>query len=83
MNYLKLSLVFLLTLSACTQGGKWEALFGEGFELASFPEGSWIVQGEKLVALEDQVVWAPGVHENFQLELEFMNEEGTNSGVIV
>jgi hypothetical protein len=83
MNELKFALFFLVTLSACTQAGKWEELFGAGFEQASFEEGSWVIKDDVLVALEDQVVWAPGVYENFQLELEFMNEEGTNSGIIV
>ena len=33
--------------------------------------------------MEDKVVWAPGEYENFELEFEFLNEVGTNSGIIV
>jgi len=84
MNYIKLALAFLVVIPAYGQaGGEWKELFGEGFEQAAFEKGSWIIEGDVLMALEDKVVWAPGMHENFQLELEFRNEEGTNSGVIV
>jgi hypothetical protein len=81
-----LSIGFLLlfasfTSSTCAQDGK--LLFGEDYSLADFEKGSWEIQGDLLVALEDRVVWAPGEYENFSLKFEFMNEDGTNSGIIV
>ena len=58
-------------------------MFGEEFSQASYEAGSWEIQDNVLIALEDRVIWAPGEHENFVLELEFKNEIGTNSGIIV
>ncbi|MBE9517419.1 MAG: DUF1080 domain-containing protein [Bacteroidetes bacterium] len=84
LNIVSLSLLLLFVSFACsmnTSDGK--LLFGEDFGLADYEEGSWEVKEDILVALEDKVVWAPGTYENFQLEFEFMNETGTNSGIIV
>ena len=84
LNIVSLSLLLLFVSFACsmnTSDGK--LLFGEDFGLADYEEGSWEVKEDILVALEDKVVWAPGTYENFQLEFEFMNEVGTNSGIIV
>jgi hypothetical protein len=84
LNIVIISLFMLFASYACStnvQDGK--LLFGENYSLADFEEGSWEVKEDLLVALEDKVVWAPGTYENFQLEFEFMNETGTNSGIIV
>ena len=84
LNIVSLSLLLLFVSFACstnTRDGK--LLFGEDFSLADYEEESWEVKEDLLVALEDRVVWAPGEYENFQLEFEFMNEAGTNSGIIV
>lgn len=83
-NILSLSLLMLfLSISCSTNTKKGEFLFGDDYSLAAYEEGSWVVKEDLLVALEDKVVWAPDTYENFQLEFEFMNEEGTNSGIIV
>jgi hypothetical protein len=79
-----ISLVICFGSLACSNiGSKWMPLFGEEFSLASYEAGSWEIQDNVLIALEDKVIWAPGEHENFVLELEFKNEVGTNSGIIV
>lgn len=84
MNMVLTSIFLVLFSLACTSNNRdGELLFGEDYSLAEFDEGSWEVQEDRLVAFEDKVVWAPGEHENFKLSFEFMNEEGTNSGVIV
>ena len=87
MKHLNLVMIGLLSLFislACTTGSqKGELLFGEDYSLAEYEEGSWVIKDDLLVALEDRVVWAPGEYENFKLSFEFMNEEGTNSGIIV
>lgn len=78
------SLALLLISQSCVHiSFGWKDLFGKNFREAEFEEGSWEVQDDILVALEDKVVWASGEYENFRLFCEFMNEEGTNSGVIV
>lgn len=79
-----LSLIIFFGNLSCTQkNAQWKPLFGEGYGEATFEEGSWEIKDGMLVALEDKVIWAPGEYENFILELEFRNEEGTNSGIIV
>lgn len=78
------SLFILFATQSCSLiGGGWESLLGEDYALAEYEEGSWKVEDGVLVAYEDKVLWAQGEYENFKLELEFMNEVGTNSGVIV
>ena len=76
-------LLLFVSFSCSTNISDGKLLFGEDYSLADFEEGSWEVKEDILVALEDKVVWAPGTYENFQLEFEFMNETGTNSGIIV
>ena len=84
LNIVFISLLLLFVSFACsTNISDGKLLFGEDYSLADFEEGSWEVKEDILVALEDKVVWAPGTYENFQLEFEFMNEAGTNSGIIV
>ena len=83
---LLLLLCVSLTLGAIcnpTSGSKWKSLLGDGFSLAKYEKGSWKVEGDVLTAYEDKVLWASGEFENFVLELEFKNEVGTNSGVII
>ena len=84
LNTVLPGLLFLLISFAfigCAQDGN--PLFGEDYSQAMYEEGSWVIKEDLLVALEDRVVWAPGEYENFKLSFEFMNEEGTNSGIIV
>ena len=79
-----MSLLILFSIQSCSLiGGGWESLLGEDYALAEYEEGSWEVKDGALVAYEDKVLWAKGEYENFKLEFEFMNETGTNSGVIV
>ena len=78
------SLLILFTMQSCSLiGGGWESLLGEDYALAGYEEGSWEVEDDALVAYEDKVLWAQGEYENFKLKFEFMNEAGTNSGIIV
>ncbi|MEN8202764.1 MAG: DUF1080 domain-containing protein [Bacteroidota bacterium] len=79
-----ITLLILLGTNSCSQkSAAWSPLFGEDYSQAIYEDGSWEVKDDLLVALEDKVVWAPGEYENFRLELEFKNEAGTNSGIIV
>jgi hypothetical protein len=63
--------------------GKWKQLFGENYTEATYDKKAWFHENGVLTATEDQVIWAHGDYENFVLSLEFRNEPGTNSGVIV
>ena len=61
----------------------WDDLFASDLSNATFPEGVWTNEDGILTASEDQVIWSQRTYDNFVLDLEFKNEEGTNSGVIV
>ncbi len=65
------------------QTGEWQPLLGKNFDGAQYEKGSWKIENGVLTGLEDKVLWATGEYENFILELQFKNDPGTNSGVIV
>ncbi len=46
-------------------------------------KGVWTFKDGILTADEDRVVWTKKQYENFVLELDFKNEPGANSGVLV
>ena len=57
-------------------------LFKQDFSNAIAPEGVWSFKNDVLTATEDQAIWTSKVYNNFVLDLEFKNADGTNSGVI-
>jgi hypothetical protein len=61
----------------------WDVFFKSDLSNADFNEGVWTNTDGILTASEDQVIWSQRTYDNFVLDLEFKNEEGTNSGVIV
>ncbi len=61
----------------------WESLFEPDLSNANFPEGVWTFEDGILTASEDQAIWTKKDYDNFIIDLEFKNAEGTNSGVIV
>jgi len=64
-------------------GEDWQALFAADLSDAVYPAGVWSVTDGVMTATEDQVIWSDKEYENFVIDLEFKNDEGTNSGVIV
>lgn len=62
---------------------KWDNLFTADLKNATFSEGVWHNNNGVLFPDVDQVIWSKKIYENFILDLEFKNVEGTNSGVIV
>ena len=61
----------------------WADLFNADLSNAVKPEGVWTVADGELTASEDQAIWTDKDFDNFILDLEFKNADGTNSGVIV
>ena len=61
----------------------WEALIKNDLSNAEFKAGVWTVSDGVLTASEDQAIWSNREYDNFTLDLEFKNAEGSNSGVIV
>ncbi len=62
---------------------EWPNLFSKDLDNAVFPDTVWRFEAGILTASEDQVIWTDKTYDNFILDLEFKNAEGTNSGVIV
>jgi Domain of Unknown Function (DUF1080) len=61
----------------------WNDLFNTRLSNAIFPAGVWTVQEGVLTASKDEAIWSEKEYDDFVLDLEFKNAEGTNSGVIV
>jgi len=61
----------------------WKDLLASDLSNAIFPKGVWAFQDGVLTATEDQCLWTKAQYANFILDLEFKNDPGTNSGVIV
>lgn len=66
-----------------TSGDGWKALFNDSLTDAIYPAGVWTVNDGVLTASKDDAIWSAKAYDNFMLDLEFKNAEGTNSGVIV
>lgn len=90
-----LCLALILLLSACggaqveptdrpqsTETG-WVPLFADDLSNAINPNGVWTSEEGVLTAAADSVLWTTRSYDDYILELEFRNEEGTNSGVII
>lgn len=75
----------LLLFSVCLcQASEFKSLFNKDLSDATYPEGVWTRDTEGVItASKDQIIWTNAEYENFVLRLEFMNGEGTNSGVFL
>jgi hypothetical protein len=60
-----------------------QPLFNNDLSNAMDEQGVWYFDGEILTASEDACIFTKSEYENFELDLEFKNEKGTNSVVIV
>ena len=61
----------------------WRALFGSNLENAVYNDAVWSEKDGVLSAVEDESIWTKTEYENFELDLEFKTDEGTNSGVVI
>ncbi len=78
------SIVVLFVLGLlCSCQPKWQPLFNDDLSNALDVNGVWSVQEGILTASEDACIFTNAEYENFVVDLEFKNETGTNSGVIV
>lgn len=62
---------------------KWQPLFGENMSEATFDPEAWSLHDGILTASKDDAIWTTTEFENFELDLEFKNDAGTNSGVVI
>lgn len=66
-----------------TEGAEWSDLFGPDLSDAVRPDGVWSMESGILTADADEVIWTGRIYDDFIVDLEFRNAEGTNSGVFV
>ncbi len=75
--------LFSLLAISCSQQTDWQPLFDKDLTNAMDEKDVWYFDGDVLTASEDACVFTNVEYENFVIDLEFKNEKGTNSGVIV
>jgi hypothetical protein len=87
MKRFYLLFVFTLFISVCSfaQGNeyKWKSLFGTDLAEAAFNPEVWSETDGVLTAAKDEAIWTTMEYENFELDLDFKNDAGTNSGIVV
>ena len=94
MNKIKLATLFFLLWnfnSVCAQGSVnpdtktlgWSDLFKPDLSNGIFLKGIWKDSAGVFTASKDEALWSEKAYDDFILDLEFMNADGTNSGVIV
>jgi len=66
-----------------TSGSEWENMFNSDLTNAIFPAGVWSDSAGIITATKDEAIWSQDEYDNFVLDLDFRNADGTNSGVIV
>lgn len=69
------------TLAADKNG--WKPLFGAQLSDADYNPDVWSEQEGVLAAVKDESIWTRTAYENFELDLDFKTDNGTNSGVVV
>lgn len=62
---------------------KWPNLFAADLSDAEGPMDVWSYKDGILTATKDECIWTKKDYENFQLDLEFKNDEAANSGIVV
>ncbi|MFV0269721.1 MAG: DUF1080 domain-containing protein [Draconibacterium sp.] len=78
------SIVVLFALGLlCSCQPKSQSLFNDDLSNVLDANGVWSVQEGVLTASEDACIFTNVEYEDFVIDLEFKNETGTNSGVIV
>jgi len=66
-----------------TSGSGWETLFNKNLTNAVFPAGVWSDSSGIFTATKDEALWSKDEYDDFVVDLDFMNADGTNSGVMV
>ncbi len=61
----------------------WKPLFGNDLSGATYNPEVWSQTDGVLTATKDESIWSTTEYENFELDLDFKTDAGTNSGVVV
>jgi hypothetical protein len=62
---------------------RWRPLFGEGLSEASYKPEAWTYSEGILNAALDDAIWTTTEYEDFEMDVDFKTDPGTNSGIIV
>lgn len=74
----------VMTLSAQESARNvWRPLFGKDLSKATYDPEAWSETNGMLTAMKDEAIWTNEEYKNFELDLEFKTDPGTNSGVII
>lgn len=66
-----------------TNNAGWVNLFNKDLSNAIFPKNIWTISDGVITASKDEAIWSKKAYDDFVLDLDFKNADGTNSGVIV
>ena len=66
-----------------TNGNGWVNMFNADLSDAIFQKGIWTITDGVMTAGKDEAIWSKNEYDDFVLDLDFKNADGTNSGVIV
>ena len=66
-----------------THSAGWTNLFNDQLTNANYPAGVWSVTNGVITATKDEALWTGKAYDDFILDLDFKNADGTNSGIIV
>ncbi len=66
-----------------TDRNLWKPLFGEHLSEAQYDTAAWKVIDGILTSSKDEAIWTTQAFENFELDIDFKTDAGTNSGVVV
>lgn len=77
--------VFLTAICSSVSGNeyKWKPLFGTNLSEATYNQEVWTETDGVLTATKDEAIWTTIEYENFELDLDFKNDAGTNSGIVI
>ena len=64
-------------------GKGWKNLFGNNLSKAIYNKSIWKDSSGVITASKDDAIWSFDEYDDFILDLDFQNADGTNSGVIV
>lgn len=61
----------------------WKDMFSKDLSNGIFPKGVWSSTDGVMTATKDEAIWSKDEYDDFVLDLDFKNADGTNSGVVV
>lgn len=75
--------ILIIAVILCSCQESYEPIFKSDLSNAIDAKGVWHYEGDVLTASEDACIFTDIEYEDFVVDLDFKNEKGTNSGVIV